>query len=412
MKITAYLELADELLLVGNAYTGFRQGKLSGTFSYSDTYINHATAYAIDPSLSLTSGPWPLPRGLPRAFTDSAPDRWGRSLIMKKLTTQTGHIPNLDDRDFLLRVSDDTRQGALRFKVEGKKEFQSPDSYVPPLFSLPKLMHAAEEVTKDNALLAHQAIKMLLDAGSGSLGGARPKASVDNNGQLAIAKFPHHHDDWDVITWEKIALDLAKNAGINTPVSSLVNIDDKAVLVIDRFDREQNRRIGYMSAMTMIEARDGESHDYFDLVDVLPDNLVNTTDNLKELFRRIIFSIAINNTDDHLRNHGFLRRQEGWELSPVFDINPNPVQNSQRQTTILGEISPEKELVALMNNCDSFGLSKDNAKVIIRKVSEAVSDWIKVANNFGIKKGEQKLFEPMFSRRLELLKTHICQEQP
>lgn len=169
------------------------------------------------------------------------------------------------------------------------------------------------------------AIKDLLDAGSGSLGGTRPKASVRNGDCLLIAKFPCHHDDWDVMAWEKTALDLAERAGIGTPPREITLVGGKAVLILERFDRDRDRRLGDMSAMTMVERHDGIPGDYLEVAETLTEFGSRTgEDHLRQLWRRIAFWTAIHNTDDHLRNHGFLRDgSSGWRLSPVCDVNPN-----------------------------------------------------------------------------------------
>jgi serine/threonine-protein kinase HipA len=186
-RILTYLEIEGCTRVVGQAYFNFRRGRLTATFSYDRDYLGLRGAYAIDPVLRLTAGPWPLPQGLPGAFNDAATDRWGRNLIAKRLRAQASvegrPTPNLDDRDYLLGVSDETRQGALRFKTDVDGEFQHPTPDVPKLIALPTLMHAADAVSRDEPDNM-EAIKTLLDAGTGSLGGARPKASVRDGDRL------------------------------------------------------------------------------------------------------------------------------------------------------------------------------------------------------------------------------------
>lgn len=198
-RIHTYVEIGGRTRPVGEAYFNLRRGRLTSTFSYERDYLALPGAYAIDPTLSLTTVSWPLPNGLPGAFSDAAPDRWGRNLIARRVRGEAGAegrpAPTLDDRDYLLGVSDETRQGALRFKTDAGDEFQHPSSEVPKLIALPSLLHAANSVSReepDNL----EAIKVLLDAGTGSLGGARPKASVRDGDRLMIAKFPHHADGW------------------------------------------------------------------------------------------------------------------------------------------------------------------------------------------------------------------------
>lgn len=188
-RILTYLELDGRTWTVGNAYFNFRRGRLTATFSYDRDYLAARGAYAIDPELRLSSGSWALPHGLPGAFSDAAPDRWGRNLIAKRLRAQAGidgrAAPTLDDRDYLLGVSDETRQGALRFKTDIDGDFQHPAPDVPKLIALPTLLHAANAVAGDEPDNM-EAVKTLLDAGTGSLGGARPKASVRDGDRLLI----------------------------------------------------------------------------------------------------------------------------------------------------------------------------------------------------------------------------------
>jgi serine/threonine-protein kinase HipA len=288
-RIRAYVELDGQPHEVGDAYFTFRRGRLTATFSYQRGYLELRNAYAIDPALRLTAGPWPLPHGLPGAFSDAAPDRWGRNLIAKRLRAQAAEqrrpTPTLDDRDYLLGVSDETRQGALRFKTDADEAFQHPAPEVPKLIALPSLLHAADAVARDGTDNM-EAIKVLLDAGTGSLGGARPKASVKDGDRLLIAKFPHHADQWNVIAWEKSALDLAEDAGIDVPRRQLVGIEGNPVLLLDRFDRDGHQRVGYLSAMTMLEAQDGQARDYTEMAEVIPENSSATSADLRQLWRR------------------------------------------------------------------------------------------------------------------------------
>src|SRR5699024_10562702 len=197
-------------------------------------------------------------------------------------------------------------------------DFVATGAKVPKMISLPTLQRAADQVGHQDA----PSIKALLDAGTGSLGGARPKASVlGNDDHLMIAKFSHAQDEWSVIAWEKTALELARRAKVKTPTSTLLRVDARPVLVLDRFDRAPDQRIGYMSAMTAARRGDGEPGDYLDVIEAADDYSRNPRRDQAEIFRRVALSVAIRNTDDHLQNHGFLHRNNGWEMSPVFDIN-------------------------------------------------------------------------------------------
>ena len=366
---------------VGTAYTTARRSALSTTFSYDEGYLAHSNAYSIDPDFPVSDGTSArgLTRsGLPGSFSDAAPDRWGRNLISKRVRSDAaaeGRTPPIvTEVDYLLGVSDEIRQGALRFTSDPGGPFLRAETDVPKLVSLPQLMRAAEKVAgADTDDLA--AIKVLLDAGTGSLGGARPKASVRDGDKLLLAKFAHPDDEWSVIAWEKTALDLAGAAGIEVARSELVRIDDKPVLLLDRFDREGADRVGYISAMTLLRDSDGTSHDYVEIAEALAEDGDSVASDLEQLWRRMAFSIAINNTDDHLRNHGFLRRPGGWALSPAFDINPNPQLSSTRVTTIGGSGDRASEITGLFSYASTFGLSQARAVAIVTEVADAARGY-------------------------------------
>lgn len=382
---------------VGEIFFAARAGRLvSSTFRYSTDYLASATAFAIDPALSLHAGVQNV-SGLPGALQDCSPDRWGRNLILKqaRATARNEHktMASLTDADFLLGVSDVTRQGALRFRAETEGEFLAEGGNVPKLIELPRLLRAADVVGRDDNLAA---IKELLDAGTGSLGGARPKASVRDSDNLLIAKFPHGSDEWDVVAWEKTALDLAAKSGIRVPRSRLTKIQGRSVLLLERFDRLEGKRVPYISAMTLLEARDGDVHDYAEIADALPDVGAVTTEDLRELWRRIAFSVLINNTDDHLRNHGFLRERGGWRLSPAFDINPNPDPGASRQTGIGGAYDWAGALDALMTYAKEFRLTPKAAGEALDKVTAAVTMWQESAASNGIRAGEIAQFADVF----------------
>ncbi|MFI5889068.1 type II toxin-antitoxin system HipA family toxin [Actinoplanes sp. NPDC051513] len=406
-RILTYVEIDGDTRVVGDAFVNFRRGRLTATFSYDRDYLSYRGAYSIDPALGLTGGSWPLPHGLSGAFGDASPDRWGRNLIAKRLRAEAGiegrPMPTLDDRDYLLGVSDETRQGALRFKTDADGEFQHPAPEVPKLIALPTLLHAADTVARDQPD-SMDAIKTLLDAGTGSLGGARPKASVRDGDRLLIAKFPHHADEWSVIAWEKTALDLAEAAGISVPRRQLVGIEGSQVLLLDRFDREGASRIGYLSAMTLLEAEDGQRRDYTEIAEVIPEHSSATTADLKQLWRRIAFSIAFHNTDDHLRNHGFLRHGSGWRLAPGFDINPNPDLAAQRVTSIGGAGGPADEVSALLMYSELFGLTDHQARTALGEIGDATSNWTVVARRNGIAEAEIARFERTLSHTINAVR--------
>jgi len=381
----------------GEVFFTARAGRLvSSTFRYATGYLASPTAFAIDPALSLHAGAQNV-SGLPGVLQDCSPDRWGRNLIIKqaRATARIEHrtSPSLTDADFLLGVSDVTRQGSLRFRAETDGEFLAEGGNVPKLIELPRLLRAADVVGRDDDLAA---IKELLDAGTGSLGGARPKASVRDSDHLFIAKFPHGSDEWDVVAWEKTALDLAAKSGIRVPRCRLTKIQGRSVLLLERFDRRDGRRVAYISAMTLLEAQDGDAHDYAEIAETLSDVGAVTTEDLRELWRRIAFSVLINNTDDHLRNHGFLREPGGWRLSPAFDINPNPDPAVSRQTGIGGAYDWAGALDALMTYAKEFRLTPKAAGETLDKVAAAVATWQESAALNGIRAGEVTRFADAF----------------
>ena len=241
------------------------------------------------------------------------------------------------------------------------------------------LLRASDRLSDDPDDL--EAIQVLL--GAGTLGGARPKASVRDGRRLLVAKFPKPTDEWDVIAWEATALDIAERAGVNVPGRRLILVNGRAVLLLDRFDRAADTRIGYWSAMTLLGATDGQSGDYVDFAEALAEVGVDTAADLRQLWRRIALSVVINNTDDHLRNHGLLRQGRGWRLSPAFDINPNPVAGEFRSTTI-GGAAPDAEIDALMTYAPTFGLDRSTAGRTMDQIRHAARSWRSLAAANGV----------------------------
>ncbi|RBP61251.1 serine/threonine-protein kinase HipA [Brevibacterium sanguinis] len=404
-KVFVDMDVDGVSLFVGTAYFHVARSQISTTFSYSTEYLTSRSAFPIDPALPLSAAPFSLP-GLPGAFDDCAPDRWGRNLVANQhqRATANGTLRGrrLTDVDYLLGVSDATRQGALRFRRQPEGEYLGSGSHIPRLLSLPELQHAADDAVDGSEV----AIKRLLDAGTGSLGGARPKAAVmSDDAQLMLAKFSRPTDPWNVIAWEKVALELAAASGISVPRTRLLRIDGRPVLLLARFDREHQRRIGYISAMTAVQRKDGEPGDYVDLVEAVEDISRNWRAGCSSLFRRVAFSVAIRNTDDHLRNHGLLRVGPGWELSPAFDLNPEPDLDVERQTAIIGATAATDETDALLEFGGLCHLRPDAAREILAEVIAAVEDWRTLAGAAGISPSEQNDFGDAFTTQLGRLRT-------
>lgn len=394
---------------VGRAYFTLRRGRLSTLFHYEDAYLANPHAFAIDPSLPLLASAHHCD-GIPGSFRDSAPDRWGRNLIAKRERERAARegdaLRSLDEVDFLLGVFDRSRQGALRFFAPDSDEPLSTGPEIPPLIKLPALLDASRSVARGEEGLGE--LKLLLNAGSGSLGGARPKASVVDEGRLLLAKFSHPNDDCNVMAWEKTMLDLAHAAGIATPNARLVPVGDERVLVLERFDRTgslvDGPRLPYASAMTLLAAEDGDQHDYGEIAEQLGVFAADPTGSLKELFARAAFSIAVHNVDDHLRNHGLVRERGGWKLAPLFDVNPDPHIDAPRATTFMGE-SGANEAAGLAALLPEFGLKRENAARIVGRVLAATGQWKAVARRNGCTAAEIKLFEPVFDNRRRALAT-------
>lgn len=394
--VLVWCEIGGQTVPAGIAYIDQRRSTVTTAFTYDPAWQARRDAYPISPDLDLTTARHQA-TGLPGAIGDSAPDRWGRNLIRKRLRADAhergGATRDLLEVDYLLGVSDLTRQGALRYTAQDGAPFLAAEGGVPDLIELPRLLRASDAVVADGPD-SFAAVKALLDAGTGSLGGARPKASVrDDNGALAIAKFPHRDDDWDVMAWEATALDLAERARITVPTRRLVPVDGRHVLVLDRFDRHLGARVGYASAMTLVGGTDGTPYDYLELVEALTTHGASVKPDLAELFRRIAFGVAINSTDDHLRNTGFLRTRAGWRLSPAFDINPDPNPTSQYATSVAFASGGRLDRWnALRDAAPEFNLTAAAADAVLREVVAAVAGWRSAATANGARSSELALF--------------------
>jgi len=375
----------------GKCYWTEKRSRVTGVFTYDEEYLSGNQNWNIDPELSLVAGAQPSVNGLPGAFRDAAPDRWGQTLIRHRYLRESKErktpLRSLNEVDYLLGVSDNTRQGDLRFSLEKDGPYLHPSDEIPKLVALPKLLDASHRYAKEQD---ESAILYLLDAGSASLGGARPKAAVVDGDDLYIAKFPHRQDQWDVMAWEWVSLCVAAEAGIRVPEKKLLNIDGQNVLLVKRFDRTGEKRIAYISAMTLLGLTDGTVADYAEMAEKLRDVSVSAKEDLQELYRRIALSLLLNNTDDHLRNHGLLRSGSGWRLSPVFDVNPNPDPASVRGTSVFSELGKEPALDALSENAHAFDLEERDAKRILSEVLSAAMSCDKYAARAGVKKADRE----------------------
>ena len=388
---------------VGTLYGHRRRGAESATFTYSRDYLGLGDAYALDPELPLAAAPAQtrVGRSIFGAFADSAPDRWGRTLLTRRelaLARADSRAPrSLGETDFLLGVRDDLRQGALRF-CQGGPFLAEVDSGVPALTDLPGLLDLATRAEADEADLPD--LQRLVRVGS-SLGGARPKAHVrDTNGRLAIAKFPSsNHDTWNVMAWEMVALDLAAASGIEVAPSRLLDLAGRSVLVTERFDRAaEGPRIGYVSAMTMLEASDGDQRSYLEIGEVIEQTSARASQELRQLWLRIVFSVLISNTDNHLRNHGFLHeRGDVWRLAPAFDLNPDPAPGPTYLSTSIDDGDDVASVGATLAVAGFFRLSSEQGQAQLRRVAKAVGRWPVVAQSHGISSSEIARMAPAFA---------------
>lgn len=385
-----YVDLFGKPILVGRLWTRTRKEKESATFEYDKDWLSNPLRFSLEPALSLDPGPFHTERALFGAIGDSAPDRWGRVLMRRaerrRAEKEGKAARTLTEIDYLLLVNDESRQGALRFKTSSSGAFLSADAKkkIPPLIELPKLLAASENVLSDRE--SDEDLRLLLAPGS-SLGGARPKASVrDKDGHLAIAKFPNVDDEIDTVLWEAVALTLASKAGVNVPLWRLEHVAKRPVLLLRRFDRHEGTRIPFVSSMSMLGAKDNEQRSYMEFVDVLRQVGGAPVEDMRMLWRRIVLNILISNTDDHLRNHGFLFNDPaGWRLSPAYDINPVPTDIKPRVlSTAINLDDATASLDLAFEVASYFEITTGDAHQIANEVATAVSSWRSVALNFGI----------------------------
>jgi serine/threonine-protein kinase HipA len=391
-EVVVYVDLQSAPQLVGRLWMRSRKDRESATFEYDPNWLAHPNRFSLEPALKLGPGPFHTASDQPLfgAIGDSAPDRWGRVLMRRaerRRAEREGQTPRtLREIDYLLMVDDEARMGALRFaKTEGGLFLaEYGPSRIPPLTTLPRLLSAAEHALSDTD--TDEDLRLLLAPGS-SLGGARPKASVrDRDGHLAIAKFPSKADEMNTVLWEACALTLAAKAGITVPEFRIEPALDKPVLVLRRFDRRGGMRLPFLSAMSMLGAKDNEAHSYLEFVDVLRQHGAAPKEDMHALWRRIVFSILISNTDDHLRNHGFLwTGPAGWRLSPAYDLNPVPTDIKPRiLTTAIDFEDGTASLDLALAVASYFGLGFDEARSIASQVGQAVATWRKEAGWLGL----------------------------
>lgn len=404
-----------EPVLMGELKAEFVRGKEIFSFSYAEDWLKSRFSQILDPELLFYSGSQYAgdEKSNFGVFLDSSPDRWGR-ILMKRREAATARTEGRTERtlresDYLLGVFDGHRMGAIRFKENPDGPFLNNNEVLasPPWTSIRELEQISlrleeEDITDDPEYLKW--LTMLVNPGS-SLGGARPKASVlDDKKNLWIAKFPSKTDIKDIGGWEMVANEMARNAGLNVSISKIQKFSSKYyTFLTKRFDRtDTGERIHYASTMTMLGYKDGDSfHEgvsYLEIVDFLTNNGANIDSDLKELWSRIVFNIFISNTDDHLRNHGFILTDKGWILSPAYDINPNEDGTGLSLNIDLDDNSLTLDLP--LKVVEYFRLDKEDGLIIIDRIRKAVSDWRRIANKYQLPKSEQEIMAKVFERFL------------
>lgn len=397
--------------LIGVLRSELLRGKEVFSFESDKDWLKHNEFRLLDPDLGYFAGTQYLRDektnfGL---FLDSSPDRWGRMLMRRReaiLSKSENRSPRtLTEADYLLGVYDGNRMGALRFKISPDGEFMDDNRELatPPWASIRDLEYASLHIEGDNATSDPEYSKwlgMLIAPGS-SLGGARPKANVvDENGVLWIAKFPSGNDTKNVGAWEAVVATLAQNCGIEiAPFKAQKFSNNQHTFCTKRFDREgSDGRIHFASAMTLLGYCDGanstEGVSYLELAEWIMANCDNADYNLEQLWRRIAFSVAVSNCDDHLRNHGFLLTPRGWTLSPAYDINPD--EQGRGLTLNISENDNSLEFDLVLSVAKYFGVKDPKVATILNEVKHAVSAWRKVATAQGISRSEQELVAQAF----------------
>jgi serine/threonine-protein kinase HipA len=410
VQVHVDLEHSGQPVLMGELHCQqSRTGEIF-SFTYNDTWLARPEVFAFDPDLALSSGhQYPAPdKANFGIFLDSSPDRWGRVLMQRRENSrarQEKRKPRtLTAWGFLLGVHDETRLGALRFRVPPDGPFIDNDAELaaPPLTSLRELQAASlqfeEHINEDENPEYEKWLTQLFAPGI-CLGGARPKASVRSaRGVLCMAKFPSRHDTRDIAGWEFVAHRLAAKAGIGVPHARPLRMKESpyTTFLVERFDRNAQRgRLAFVSAMTLTQHKDGDAGaSYLELVELLQSRGSHTDLDCEQLFRRVLFNIMIQNTDDHLRNHGFFIDARGVRLSPAYDMNPS-IERTELSLAI-NEVDTTCDVAIAMDAYKEYGLTAERATVTLQQVRAAVANWRQEANRLRISRDEQDLMETAF----------------
>lgn len=400
-ELLVYLDVKGKPVMVGRLWARERTGRESSSFAYDPSWLKQKGAFALSPTLMLTGGQFQA-QGLPNVFGDTAPDSWGRKLMLRRERARAKKAKTpprtLFEIDYLAGVDDRTRIGALRFKdAEDGPFLTTTGEPVPPLINLPRLLSATDRIERDEE--TEEDLLLVLAPGT-SLGGARPKATIrDGDDRLLIAKFPKRDDDWPIPTWEAVLLKLAEDAGLNVPPWRLEEIAGRPVLLVTRFDRDaEGNRMPFMSAMTALDATDhGPQRSYLEIVDAIRQMGSKPDADIEELWKRIVFSILVSNTDDHLRNHAFLHDGKGWRLAPVYDLNPCPVDVKPRVHSLaIDEADATSSLETALEVAELFGIKAERARALAAKIGAVTAGWRDAAKSQGVTKAQADRMETAF----------------
>lgn len=414
MTRTIEVHIGEVPQRVGVLHCNKEGARESAIFEYDTAWLRAPTRFAIDPMLPLRSGPQFHKRPkegsvFHSAIADTEPDGWGKTVMLRdhakrRAAAKQAHkaLPPIESGlDFLLGVDDASRVGALRFRDETgefQRAVEEGRRSAPPLLELQHLIAATRAVELNSETAADLAY---LRGRGTSLGGLRPKCTIIGpDGRLAIGKFPSVRDERAVTKGEVLALQLAAGAGIRAAAATLVWSADTPVAVVRRFDRGENGgRLMYVSAATLLGVETGEpgDHSYGEIVDAIRHHGADAQRDIVELWRRIAFSILINNVDDHLHNHGFLHVESGkWRLSPAFDVNPFPDRARELKTWITEETGPDATVDALLSATPYFAVPLPRARKILREVRKAVAQWRTVGREIGMSEIELEQFADAF----------------
>lgn len=396
-RVEVYLSHGDEDRRLGILEYDELRGKEVSSLELDADFVHNPSVAFLGPDIGLFRGrQYPMLQSGFGMFQDASPDSWGRKIIRRREKRA-----DLRESDYLLGVFDMTRIGALRFKMEGAADFVNVggDSPAPPWTTLRALEDSSRRFDKDDSDAS--ALAILLRPGT-SLGGARPKASVTSpDGELWIAKFPSREDDVDVGAWEFLVHVLAEKSGIRVPAAQARKYSNAGTTFLcRRFDRDGARRIHFASAMTMLGCEDGQDEGngtYLDIAGLLVQHGANPDADLPELWRRMLFSLLVSNTDDHLRNHGFVATDHGWRLSPAYDLNAN-AKRPQALSLELDAGVPIESVDMLMDAADCFRVGKADADSQLGRIRSSVSQWRVVAARLGISRREQEEMAACFAR--------------